>query len=72
MVKVRAEQPLHFDGSINLELWLRQLNEKNPEINLARIREVCDLSQQAEEKAIAHVSGVSPAASTSASSPTKL
>ncbi|MBV1877249.1 MAG: bifunctional (p)ppGpp synthetase/guanosine-3',5'-bis(diphosphate) 3'-pyrophosphohydrolase [Pseudomonadales bacterium] len=53
MVKVRAEQPLHFDGSINLELWLRQLNEKNPEINLARIREVCDLSQQAEEKAIA-------------------
>ncbi|MEO2174622.1 MAG: HD domain-containing protein, partial [bacterium] len=52
MVKVREEQPLHFDGSINLELWLAQLTEKIPELNLARIREVCDLSQQAEEKAV--------------------
>ncbi|MFT6751781.1 MAG: GTP pyrophosphokinase [Candidatus Azotimanducaceae bacterium] len=53
MVKVRAEQPLHFDGSIDLELWLSQLNERCPDINLARIREVCDLSQQAEERAFA-------------------
>lgn len=53
MVKVRAEQPLHFDGSIDLELWLSQLNERCPDINLARIRAVCDLSQQAEERAIA-------------------
>jgi len=55
MVKVRAEQPLHFDGSIDLELWLNQLSERNPDINLARIREVCDLSQQAEERAYATV-----------------
>lgn len=53
MVKVREEQPLHFDGSINLELWLSQLNEINPDVNLGRIREACDLSQQAEEKAVA-------------------
>ncbi|MDG1204011.1 MAG: GTP diphosphokinase, partial [Pseudomonadales bacterium] len=53
MVKVREEQPLHFDGSINLELWLSQLNEYNPDVNLGRIREACDLSQQAEEKAVA-------------------
>jgi GTP pyrophosphokinase len=52
MVKVRQEQPLHFDGSIDLELWLCQLNERVPEVNLARLRSACDLSQQAEEKAI--------------------
>ncbi len=53
MVKVREEQPLHFDGSINLEQWLCQLIEKYPELDQKRIREVCELSQQAEEKAIA-------------------
>lgn len=44
---------MHFDGSIDLELWLCQLNERVPQINLARVRSACDLSQQAEEKAIA-------------------
>lgn len=53
MVRVRQEQPLHFDGSIDLELWLCQLNERVPQVNLARVRSACDLSQQAEEKAIA-------------------
>tara|TARA_R110002072_G_scaffold51389_1_gene137870 strand:- start:59662 stop:61902 length:2241 start_codon:yes stop_codon:yes gene_type:complete len=53
MVKVRQEQPLHFDGSIDLELWLCQLNERVPQLNLARVRSACDLSQQAEEKAVA-------------------
>lgn len=53
MVKVREQQPLELDGSVNLELWLCKLNEKDPELSLSRIREVCDLSQQAEAKAIA-------------------
>lgn len=53
MVRVRQEQPLHFDGSIDLEHWLCQLNERVPQLNLARVRNACDLSQQAEEKAIA-------------------
>ena len=53
MVKVRAEQPVTFDGSIDLELWLSQLSERCPDINLARIREVCDLSQQAESRTTA-------------------
>lgn len=53
MVKVRELQPLELDGSVNIELWLCKLNERNPELNLSRIREVCDLSQQAEAKAIA-------------------
>ncbi len=53
MVRVRQEQPLHFDGSIDLELWLCQLSERVPQLNLARVRSACDLSQQAEEKAVA-------------------
>ena len=52
MVKVREEQPLDVDGRIDLELWLCKLNESYPSLNLARIREVCDLSDQAEAKAI--------------------
>jgi GTP pyrophosphokinase len=53
MVKVRERQTLDFDGSVNLEFWLCRLNEANPQFSLSRIREVCDLSQQAEEKAFA-------------------
>ena len=53
MVRVRQEQPLHFDGSIDLENWLCQLNERVPQLNLGGGRNACDLSQQAEEKAIA-------------------
>jgi GTP pyrophosphokinase len=53
MVKVREVQALELDGSVNLELWLCKLNERDPTLSLARIREVCDLSQQAEAKAFA-------------------
>ncbi|MCH8257547.1 MAG: bifunctional (p)ppGpp synthetase/guanosine-3',5'-bis(diphosphate) 3'-pyrophosphohydrolase [Proteobacteria bacterium] len=52
MVKVREEQPLFIDGTIDLELWLSKLAESNPGINLARFRKVCELSEQAEGKAI--------------------
>lgn len=53
MVRVRQEQPLLQDGSVNIELWLCKIGDTRPEINLARLREVCELSEQAEEKAIA-------------------
>ena len=52
MVKVREEQPLFVDGIVDLELWLSKLAERNPGVNLARFREVCELSEQAEGKAI--------------------
>ncbi|MCH7743175.1 MAG: bifunctional (p)ppGpp synthetase/guanosine-3',5'-bis(diphosphate) 3'-pyrophosphohydrolase [Proteobacteria bacterium] len=52
MVKVREEQPLFIDGTVDLELWLSKLAESNPGINLARFRKVCELSEQAEGKAI--------------------
>ena len=52
MVKVREEQPYFVDGTVDLELWLSKLAESNPGINLARFRKVCELSEQAEGKAI--------------------
>ncbi|SVD26117.1 uncharacterized protein METZ01_LOCUS378971, partial [marine metagenome] len=39
MVKVRQEQPVLVDGSINLEMWLCGVGELRPELNLARLRE---------------------------------
>ena len=52
MVKVRREQPLLIDDSINLENWLTSLGEVRPELNLARLREACEFSFRAEEKAL--------------------
>ena len=52
MVKVRQDQPLHGDGSVNLEVWLCQLQEVNPGFDLGRLRRACDLAEKAEERAI--------------------
>ena len=52
MVKVRQEQPLLADGSVNIEMWLSKIGDVRPELNLSRLRQVCDLSEQAEEKAL--------------------
>jgi len=53
MVKVRQEQPLFVDGSVNIEMWLCKIGDSRPEINLSRLRDTCELSEQAEEKAVA-------------------
>ncbi len=60
MVKVRQEQPLLVDGSVNIEMWLCKLGDDRPELNLSRLRDACELSEQAEEKAIASNSIWSP------------
>ena len=52
MVKVRQDQPLHGDGSVNLDVWLRQLQEINPNFDLGRLRDACDLAEKAEERAV--------------------
>jgi GTP pyrophosphokinase len=52
MVKVRQEQPLLIDGTVNIEMWLCKIGDHRPELNLARLRAACELSEQAEEKAI--------------------
>jgi GTP pyrophosphokinase len=52
MVKVRDDHPLHYDGSINLELWLENISEKANLADIARLRAACDLSWFAEQEAI--------------------
>lgn len=52
MVKVR-QQPTWDDGTVNIENWLCKIGEDRPEINLSRLRDVCELSEMAEEKAVA-------------------
>ena len=52
MVKVKPELPPFDEDGIDLELWLTKLSESNPHINLSRIRKVCELSEQAEDKAL--------------------
>jgi GTP pyrophosphokinase len=52
MVKVRTEQPSWDDGTVNIENWLCKIGEDRPEINLSRLRDVCELSEKAEEKAL--------------------
>ena len=60
MVKVRQEQPLLVDGSVNIEMWLCKIGDDRPELNLSRLRDVAELSEQAEEKAISSNSIWSP------------
>ena len=52
MVKVRQDHPSLIGGLFNLEIWLSGIAELRPELNIARIREACEFSQQAEEKAL--------------------
>ena len=52
MVKVRAAQPTYEDGSVDLDAWLAALKGRDSSVDNARVQRACELSQQAEEKAI--------------------
>jgi len=53
MVKVRDEQPLHYDGSVNLEMWLENLQQRTELSDIDLFRKACRMSAKAEEEAIA-------------------
>jgi|TARA_Y100000310_G_scaffold300337_1_gene335949 GTP pyrophosphokinase len=53
MVKVRDEQPLHYDGSVNLDMWLDNLQQRTDIVDLDMVRKACSMSAKAEEDAIA-------------------
>lgn len=53
MVKVRDEQPLHYDGSVNLEMWLDNLQQRTDISDIELFRKACSISAEAEEEAIA-------------------
>lgn len=50
MVRVKDTTPLASDGSIDVELWLHQLNAKGYLENLELIRSACTLSQLAGQE----------------------
>lgn len=53
MVKVREDHPLHYDGSINLDLWLEKIVAQADLSDDVQLRSACELSWRAEQKAIA-------------------
>ncbi|WP_101759310.1 GTP diphosphokinase [Oceanicoccus sp. KOV_DT_Chl] len=52
MVKVREEHPENDDGSVNIERWLARL-PVDAELDKKQLQQACELSYQAEKKAIA-------------------
>ena len=52
MVKVREDQPQHFDGSVDLGAWLNRLQERYGVGDTDSLREACELARQAELHAL--------------------
>ncbi|AMO56940.1 (p)ppGpp synthetase [Endozoicomonas montiporae] len=51
MVKVREDHPTRYDGSVDLDVWLRRLADAHGINDTARLREACEMSRTAEEQA---------------------
>ena len=51
MVKVREDQPQHFDGTVDLHTWLSRLQERYRVGDTDNLREACEMAQKAELKA---------------------
>ena len=52
MVKVKAHQSIYPEAGVDLEQWLALLAQRCPRITLVRLKEACELSEQAEKKAL--------------------
>lgn len=52
MVRVKAHQSVFSEAGVDLERWLAQLAQRCPRIMLVRLQEACELSEQAEKKAL--------------------
>ena len=50
MVKVRQDQPIREDGTIDLELWLEHLQELTEISDIEQIRKACEISKKAHER----------------------
>ena len=51
MVSIKQDYSLATDGTVDLESWLYGIGKRQPVMNLAKIRDVCELSEQAAKKA---------------------
>jgi len=52
VVRVKAHQSVFSEAGVDLERWLAQLAQRCPRIMLVRLQEACELSEQAEKKAL--------------------
>ena len=52
MVRVKAHQSVFSEAGVDLERWLALLAQRCPRIMLVRLQEACELSEQAEKKAL--------------------
>jgi len=52
VVRVKAHQSVFSEAGVDLERWLALLAQRCPRITLVRLQEACELSQQAEKKAL--------------------
>jgi GTP pyrophosphokinase len=52
VVKVKQHQPIFSENGVDLEHWLALLVERCPRVSIARLQEACELSEQAEKKAL--------------------
>lgn len=52
MVRVKAHQSVFSEAGVDLERWLALLAQRCPRITLVRLQEACELSEQAEKKAL--------------------
>lgn len=52
MVKARAQKVIFEAGYFDLDDWLEDLGAERTDLDLQRIRQACELSEQAEQKAI--------------------
>ncbi|WP_420599055.1 GTP diphosphokinase [Neptuniibacter sp.] len=50
MVKVRQEQPIRQDGSVDLDLWLEHLQDLTEIEDLDEIRRACEAAKNAQQK----------------------
>ncbi len=53
MVKVRDEQPVSMDGTVNLEAWMQRLRDQTILLDEDELLRACRIARRAEEEALA-------------------
>ena len=51
MVKVREDQPVFSDGTVDLESWLVRVEQQNPLLDREELLRACRIARVAEEEA---------------------
>ncbi|MEM7365933.1 MAG: bifunctional (p)ppGpp synthetase/guanosine-3',5'-bis(diphosphate) 3'-pyrophosphohydrolase [Pseudomonadota bacterium] len=52
MVKVRTVPQIDGDGAVDLDRWLENITDSNPDFDQARLRQACELIEQVEQRSL--------------------